>query len=44
MAEQFIKLQQWNKSVDEYAVEFLRISRLVQKLVAEEADRADKFQ
>ena len=26
MEEQFIKMQQWNRSVDEYATEFLRLS------------------
>ena len=34
----------WNKSVDEYAAKFLRLSRFAPKLVAEEADRADRFQ
>ena len=27
MEEQFIRLQQWNQIVDEYAAEFLRLSR-----------------
>ena len=43
MAEQFMKLQQWNKIVDEYAVEFLRLSRFAPKLVSDEADRAERF-
>ena len=44
MEDQFMKLQQWNKTVDEYATEFLRLSRFAPKLVAEEADRAERFQ
>ena len=43
MAEQFFKLQQGNKTVDEYAAEFLRLSRFAPKFVAEEADRAERF-
>ena len=44
MAEQFIKLQQGNKTIDEYASEFLRLSHFAPKFVTEEADRAERFQ
>jgi hypothetical protein len=43
MEEQFIKLQQWNKSVDEYAAEFLRLSRFAPYMVAKEENRASRF-
>ena len=43
IAEQFFKLQQGSKMVDEYVVEFLRLSRFAPKFVAEEADRAERF-
>jgi len=33
MEEQFIKLQQWNQSVYEYAAEFLRLSHFAQYMV-----------
>ena len=44
MEEQFIKLQQWNRSVDEYAVEFLRLSRFAPYMVVDEEKRASSFQ
>ena len=44
MEEQFIKLQQWNRSVDEYAAEFLRLSRFAPYMVADEEKRASRFQ
>ena len=36
MEEQFIRLQQWNRSVDEYATEFLRLSRFAPYMVTDE--------
>ena len=44
MVEQFIRLQQWNRSVNEYATEFLRLSRLAPYMVADEEKRASRFQ
>ena len=44
MEEQFIRLQQWNRSVDEYAAEFLRLSRFAPYMVADEEKRASRFQ
>ena len=44
MAEQFIMLQQGNKSVDQYAAEFLRLSHFAPYMVADEEDRASRFQ
>jgi len=44
MEEQFIRLQQWNKSVDEYAAEFLRLSRFAPYMVTDEEKRASRFQ
>ena len=44
MEEQFIKLQQWNRLVDEYAAEFLRLSRFTLYMVADEEKRASRFQ
>jgi len=44
MEEQFIKLQQWNQSVYEYATEFLRLSRFAPCMVADEEKRASRFQ
>ena len=43
MEEQFIRLQQWNKSVDEYAAEFLRLSRFAPYMVTDEEKRASRF-
>jgi len=42
--EQFIRLQQWNRSVDEYAAELLRLSRFAPYTVANEEKRASSFQ
>ena len=36
IVEQFIRLQQWNKSIDEYATEFLRLSRLAPYMITYE--------
>jgi len=36
MEEQFIRLQWWNKSVDEYAAKFLRLSRFAQYMIVDE--------
>jgi len=36
MEEQFIRLQQWNRSVDEYAAEFLRLSRFAPYMMSDE--------
>ena len=44
MEEQFIRLQQLNRSVDEYAAEFLRLSRFASYMVTDEEKRASKFQ
>ena len=44
MEEQFIRLQQWNKSVDEYAAEFLRLSRFAPYMITDEEKRASRFQ
>ena len=44
MEEQFIRLQQGNKSVDEYAAEFLRLSRFAPYMVTDEEKRASRFQ
>ena len=43
MEEQFIKLQQWNRSVDEYVAEFLRLSRFAPYMVADEEKRLADF-
>ena len=44
MEEQFIRLQQRNRSVDEYAAEFLRLSRFAPYMVSDEEKRASIFQ
>jgi len=44
MEEQFIRLQQRNRSVDEYAAEFLRLSRFAPYMVTDEEKRASRFQ
>jgi len=44
MEEQFIRLRQGNKSVDEYAAEFLRLSRFAPYMVTDEEKRANRFQ
>ena len=44
MEEQFIKLQQWNRSVDEYVVKFPRLSRFAPYIVAEKENQANRFQ
>ena len=44
MEEQFNRLQQRNRSVDEYAAEFLRLSRFAPYMVADEEKRASRFQ
>jgi len=44
MEEQFIRLQQWNRSVDEYAAEFLRLSRFAPYMITDEEKRASRFQ
>ena len=41
--EQFIKLQQWNRSVDEYAAKFLRLSQFAPFMMADEEKRARGF-
>ena len=44
MEEQFIRLQQRDQTVDEYAAEFLRLSRFAPYMVANEEIRARRFQ
>ena len=44
MEEQFIRLQQLNRSVDEYAAEFLRLSQFAPYMVSDEEKRASRFQ
>jgi len=44
MEEQFIRLRQGSRSVDEYAAEFLRLSRFAPYMVADEEKRASRFQ
>ena len=44
MEEQFIRLQQSNRTVDEYVVEFLRLSWFAPFLVSDEENRAERFQ
>ena len=44
MQSQFMNLKQMDKSVEAYAAEFLRLSRFSPQMVADEADRADRFQ
>jgi len=44
MEEQFIRLQQRDQTVDEYAAEFLRLSRFAPYMVANEENRASRFQ
>ena len=44
MDEQFIRLQQKDKSVDEYVAEFLRLSMFAPYMVSDEEKRADRFQ
>ena len=43
MEEQFIRLQQRDKSVDEYAIEFLRLSRFAPYMISDEEKRAKNF-
>jgi len=44
MEEQFIRLRQGSKTVDEYAAEFLRLSRFAPYMVTDEEKRASRFQ
>ena len=44
MEQQFINLRHESRTVDEYATEFLRLSRFAPYMVAEEEDRANRFQ
>ena len=44
MEEKFIRLQQRDQTVDEYAAEFLRLSRFAPYMVANEENRARRFQ
>ena len=43
MEEQFIRLQQKDQTVDEYAAEFIRLSRFVPYIMANEENRASRF-
>ena len=42
--EQFIRRQHWNRSVDEYAAEFLRLSQFAPYMVSDEEKRASRIQ
>jgi hypothetical protein len=44
MEEEFQKLKQWDKTMDEYAASFLRMSRFAPSMVAKESDKANRFQ
>jgi len=44
MEQQFIILRQGSRTVDKYAAEFLRLSRLFPYMVVDEEDRANRFQ
>ena len=44
MKDQFIRLQQENRSVDEYALDFLRLSRFAPYTLTDEEKRAERFQ
>jgi len=44
MQLQFLNLKQWDKSVEAYAADFIRLSRFAPKMVEDEIDRADRFQ
>ena len=44
LEERFIALKQWDRSVDVYATEFLRLSRFAPYMVADEEKRAKRFQ
>ena len=44
MEEQFIRLQQRNRTVDEYAAEFLRLSQFTPYMMADEENQANRFQ
>ena len=43
MEEQFIRLQQKDQTVDEYAAKFLRLSRFAPYIMANEENRASRF-
>ena len=44
MEEQFIRLQQRDQTVDEYAAKFLRLSRFTLYMVTNEETQARRFQ
>jgi len=44
MEQQFINLRQGSRMVDEYTSEFLRLSQFAPYMVADEEDRANRFQ
>lgn len=44
MESQFCNLKQWNMSADAYAAKFIRLSRFAPHMVANEANRANRFQ
>ena len=43
MEEQFIRLRQWDVTVDAYAADFRRLSRFASYMVADEKKRASRF-
>ena len=44
MEKQFIKLHQWNRTVDKYATEFLRLSQFAPYIVTLEKKQASRFE
>ena len=43
MGEKFLRLKQWDKTVDQYAAEFQRLSRFAPNMVKEEIDWASRL-
>ena len=44
MEQRFVHLRQYDRTVDAYAAEFLRLSRFAPSMVKDEEDRANRFQ
>ena len=43
MEQRFVHLRQYDRTVDAYAAEFLRLSRFTPSMVKDEEDRANRF-